>query len=191
MLLLSSMDFNNSNSKRIILENLPKDIKECRILFFPNERFSRESMEKKIYREILMRAGFAKRNIFVFDYDYPEGFDELEPDCVFIGGGNTFKTFEKIRAVGADKLIKDYVLNKGATFIGGSAGAHIASSNIEHVKNFDELPDGFSDFEGLGLFDGILFCHYSPLRAPYALEAEKEGKYKVYRLTDDDCLIIK
>ena len=191
MLLLSSMDFNNSNSKRIILENLPKDIKECRILYFVSENFTRENLEKRAYRDRLKKCGFAKNNIFVFDYDYPEGFDELDIDCIFIGGGNTFKTFEKIRAVGADKLIKEYVLNKGAVYIGGSAGAHIASSNIEHVKNFDELPYGFSDFEGLGLFEGILFCHYSNLRAPFALEAEKEGKYKVYRLTDDDCLIIK
>ena len=44
MLLLSSMDFDNENSKRIIIENLPKDIKECKILYFPNEKFSRKNL---------------------------------------------------------------------------------------------------------------------------------------------------
>ena len=148
-------------------------------------------MEKKVYREILMRHGFAKKNIYVFDYDFPNGYDELEIDCIFIGGGNIFKTLEKIRAVNADKMIIDYVKNKGVTYIGGSAGAHIASKNIEHVKNFDEMPEGFSDFSGLALFEDILICHYSYLRYPYLKEIEEEGNYTVHALTDDDCLIIK
>lgn len=190
MLLLSSMDFNNENSKRIILENLPKDIKECRILYFVNENFTRENLEKRAYRDRLKKCGFAKKNIFVFDYDNPEDFDYPDIDLIFIGGGNTFATLNKIRAAGADKIISDYVINKGVTYIGSSAGAHIASSNIEHIKNFDEIPKGFSDFNGLNFFDGILICHFSQEREKYALEAEKEGKYKVYRLSDDDCLVL-
>lgn len=191
MLILSSMDFTNDNSKRIIVENLPKDIKECKILYFVNEKFTRENLEKRAYRDRLKKCGFAKKNIYVFDYDNPDGFDNLDIDCIFIGGGNTFKTFEMLRKTGADVLIKDYVLNKGVTYIGGSAGAHIASKNIEHVKSFDELPDGFSDFNGFGFFDGILICHYSPEREPYAKRAREEGKYPVYTIKDDECILIK
>ena len=86
MLLLSSQDFNNSNSKRIITQNLPKDIKECRILYFPNEKFTRENLEKRAYRDRMKKCGFSKKNIYVFDYDNPEGFDKLDLDCIFIGG---------------------------------------------------------------------------------------------------------
>ena len=190
MLLLSSQDFSNENSKRIILENLPKDIKECKILYFPNENFSRKNLENRSYRDRLKKVGFVKKNIYVFDYDNPSGFEKLDYDCIYIGGGNTFKTFEMLRKTGADKLIAQRV-KKGATFIGGSAGAHIASENIEHVKNFDELPEGFSDFSGLGLFKGILICHYSKEREKYYKRAKQEGKYLVYKLNDDDCLIIE
>ena len=137
----------------------------------------------------MKKCGFAKKNIFVFDYDSPEDFDNPDIDCIFIGGGNTFKTLKKLRETGADKLIKDYVLNRGATYIGGSAGAHIASKNIEHVKNFDECPEDFSDFNGLGFFDGILICHYSPEREPYAKQAREEGKYKVFTLSDEQVII--
>ena len=191
MLLLSSMDFTNESSKRIIIENLPKDIGECRVLYFVNEKFTRENLEKRAYRDRLKKCGFAKKNIFVFDYDNPEGFDNLDIDCIFIGGGNTFKTFEMLRKTGADKMIMDYVLNKGVTYIGSSAGAHIASSNIEHVKSFDELPEGFNDFNGLGFFDGILICHYSAEREKYAKAEREKGKYTVYTLKDEDCLIIE
>ena len=190
MLLLSSQDFSNENSKRIILENLPKDIKECSILYFPNENFSRKNLENRSYRDRLKKCGFAKKNIYVFDYDNPLGFDSPRPDCVYIGGGNTFKTFEMLRKAGADKLICKYVKD-GATYIGGSAGAHIASKNIEHVRNFDELPKDFSDYNGLGLFDGILICHYSEQREKYYLQAKQEGKYSVYAISDDDCLIFE
>lgn len=190
MLLLSSQDFSNENSKRIILENLPMDIKDCKILYFPNENFSRKNLENRSYRDRLKKVGFAKKNIFVFDYDNPQGFEEIQPDCVYIGGGNTFKTFEMLRRAGADKLITHWV-KSGATFIGGSAGAHIASENIEHVKNFDELPEGFSDFNGLGLFKGILICHYSQKREKYFNQAKQEGKFLVYAVGDDDCLIIE
>ena len=190
MLLLSSQDFSNENSKRIILENLPKDIKECKILYFPNENFNRKNIENRSYRDRLKKVGFAKKNIYVFDYDNPFGYDELDLDCIYIGGGNTFKTFEMLRKTGADKLIVDFVQNRRATFIGGSAGAHIASENIEHVKNFDDLPEDFSDFKGLGLFKGILICHYSKEREKYYNQAKQEGKYSVYALSDDDCLII-
>ena len=191
MLLLSSQDFSNGNSKRIILENLPGDIRKCRILYFPNENFTRKNLENRSCRDRLKKAGFAKSNIFVFDYDNPDGFDKLEPDCIYIGGGNTFKTFEMLRKAGADRLIADYVKNRGATFIGGSAGAHIASKNVEHVKAFDELPEGFSDFEGLGLFDGILICHYCPEREAHYQRLKQEGKYLVYAIKDDDCIIIE
>lgn len=191
MLLLSSMDFSNANSKRIILENLPADIKECRILYFPNDKFSRKNLENRSYRDRLKKVGFAKNNIFVFDYDNPEGFDELDINCIYIGGGNTFKTLDMLRRVNADKMIYDYVVNKKVTYIGGSAGAHIISENIEHIKNFDELPDGFEDFGALGIFKGIFICHYSEARKKYYEQAKAEGKYSVYALKDDDCIIVE
>ena len=191
MLLLSSMDFDNQNSRKIILENLPRDIKECKILYFPNEKFQHYNIVNRSYRDRLKKVGFAKNNIYVFDYDNPEVLGEPELDCIYIGGGNTFKTLQKIREAKADDMIIRYVKDRGATFIGGSAGAHIASRNIAHIKSFDEIPDGFDDFSGLGLFDGILICHYSHLRYPYKKAAEDEGKYKVYTIADDECLIIE
>lgn len=50
---------------------------------------------------------------------------------------------------------------------------------------------GITDFDALGLFDGILFCHYSEARRPYYEKAVAEGRYAVHALTDDDTIVIR
>ena len=47
-----------------------------------------------------------------------------------------------------------------------------------------------TDFNGLGLFDGILVCHYTSNRKPLYDKLQADGKYKVFALTDDDYLVI-
>lgn len=81
----------------------------------------------------------------------------LEIDVIYISGGNTFATLDRIRKAHFDVEIKRYVEN-GATYIGGSAGAHIASINIEHVTKYDSNTPCMTDFNGLGLLDGILIA---------------------------------
>ena len=125
----------------------------------------------------------------VFDYWNAEQFLNLDIDVIYISGGNTFKTLQRIRDCGFDKEIINYV-KSGVVYIGGSAGAHIVSKNIEHVANFDSVPDGYTNFNGLGLFDGILVCHYTADRKPIYDKLVKIEKYKVYTLSDDQSLVI-
>ena len=42
----------------------------------------------------------------------------------------------------------------------------------------------------LGLFDGVLICHYTADRKAIYDKLYQEGKYKVYALTEDDSLVI-
>ena len=124
----------------------------------------------------------------MFDYDEPSAFYGLNLDVIYIGGGNTFLTLQRIRNAGFDQEIIRYV-KSGVTYIGGSAGAHIASMNIQHVAAFDPVPDGFTDFRGLGLFDGIFICHYKEDRKPIFDRLKAESPYPVYALTDDESII--
>ena len=41
----------------------------------------------------------------------------------------------------------------------------------------------------LGLFDGIIFCHYDDSRKEYVNKAIKDHKYNVYTLADDEWII--
>ena len=188
-LILSSCDFRNEKARNTILKNLEKPIEYCKLLFMPNEKATIEAIHSEKYYFRMQEFGFRRENILIFDYWNPKIFVGLDIDIIYVSGGNTFKTIKRIKECGFDREINRYVA-AGVTYIGGSAGAHIASKSIEHVSFFDSVPDGFSDFLGLGLWDGVLICHYTPDRKAIFDQLRQDGKYKVYALTDEDSLII-
>ncbi|MBR6649853.1 MAG: Type 1 glutamine amidotransferase-like domain-containing protein [Clostridia bacterium] len=188
-LLLSSCDFRNDVSRQMIIDNLDKPIDQCKLLFIPNEKATYELIHSDLYYLRMEEFGFKRNNVTVFDYYNSEDFSDLNIDVVYISGGNTFKTMKRIKDCGFDKEIIKYVKN-GAVYIGGSAGAHIASKSIEHVAAFDSVPDGMTDFGGLGLFDGIFICHYTDDRKAIYDELKSQGKYNVIALRNDESVLI-
>ena len=195
-LILSSCDFINENSKKVILNNLNKKIEECRVLFIPNEKATKEKINSNKYYERLYIDGFInKDNIYIFDETDVEKFRNLDIDIIYISGGNTFATLNKIKKCNFDKDIINYI-KKGVIYIGGSCGAHIVTKNIEHLLELDDNYINITDFNGLGLLDGIIVLHceaeeYNPkLREKVYNKCIKENKYKVYRLTNNDSIVV-
>ena len=188
-LILSSCDFQNDKSRKFIIDNLKIPIEVCRVLFIPNEKASPKSLRGDLYYDRVQAFGFRRENIYVLNYYNIKPFCDLDIDAIYVSGGNTFATLVRLRKRGFDKEIIKYI-NKGVTYIGGSAGAHIVTKNIEHVLPFDDNYCGLTDFNGLGLFDGILFCHYTDERKVYYEKAIADGKYKVYRLTNEDSIVV-
>lgn len=186
-LILSSCDFLNENSKKCILDNITKPLDKNKVLFIPNEKFQVDNLDK--YYKRLEYDGFKKENIFIFNEYEVDKFEDLDIDLIYIGGGNTFYTLDKLKKTNFDKCIIEY-LNKGVIYIGGSCGAHIVSSNIEHVLAFDTNHVGLTDFNGLNLFKGIIIPHYNKDREYVYNSLLKENKYKVYPLTNDGSIVI-
>lgn len=187
-LILSSCDFRNENSRKTILDNLPKPINECRLLFIPNEKATLDAIKSGKYHNRMQEFGFAKENVYVFNYYAPKDFMGLDIDVIYVSGGNTLKTLHRIRNSVFDKELVRYI-KSGVTYIGGSAGAHIVTEDVSHVTSYDPPPEGMTNFSGLGLLDGILICHYSEARKEQYDKLVGDGK-KVYTLTDDDTLVI-
>lgn len=133
--------------------------------------------------------GFLRNNVYVFDYFNSDEFLNLDIDVLYISGGNTFATLDRLRKCNFESEIIRYIKN-GVIYIGGSAGAHIASQSIEHVSAFDPVPEGMTEFSGLGLFDGILICHYTDERKALYDKLKTDGKYEIYALTNDDSLVV-
>lgn len=188
-LILSSCDFINDKSKQVILDNLPKDLKDIKVLFIPSGKATKEDFNCSKYYDRLIDDGFSKKNIYILDYYNITPSMNLNIDVLYVGGGNTFLTLDKIRTTGFDKYIINY-LNNGVTYIGGSAGAHIVTKNIEHILPFDENIPNITDFNALGLFNGILFCHYTNDRKKYYDKAIKDNKYNVFTLTNEQSIVV-
>lgn len=193
-MILSSCDFINDNSRRTIINNIDKPLDKCKILFIPNEKATLEKIHSDKYYNRLYEDGFTnKENIYIFDETNVDKFINLDIDLLYIGGGNTFATLKKIKDSKFDKYIIKYIKN-GVIYIGGSCGAHIVTKNIEHLLSLDDNYCGLDNFDALGLFDGILIPHYNKednIRKNLYNELIKENKYKVYKLTDDESIVIK
>ena len=190
-ILLSSCDFRNGESAKCIYDNLPHLIGQCKVLYFPNEKATEETIKSKKFYQRLSEFGFSKENIYVFNYFSPAEFDSnTHIDVIYISGGNTFGTLKRIRESRAEKVILD-CLSRGAMYIGGSAGAHIASRSIKHVAKYDVDTYGLTDFSGLRLFDGILICHYSDLREQDYMALIEAGEQNIIKLRDQDFIVFE
>ncbi len=187
-LILSSCDFRNDKSQKVIMDNLPYPIDKCRLLFIPNEKATEEAISSDLYYDRMREFGFVKENIYVFDQNNPDEFRNIDVDVIYISGGNTFGTLDKIRKSGFDKDIIRYV-KSGVVYIGGSAGAHIASKNIQHVEKYDVNTVSLTDYSGLGLFEGILICHYTDSRKYDFGQLSQYSEFKAYALTDEDSIV--
>lgn len=188
-LILSSSDFGDPRSAKFIYDNLNIPIDKCRVLYFPNEKATADKIKNGKYESRLEAFGFQKKNIYVADYFAPSLFYDLDIDAIYISGGNTFGTMKLIREAKFDKAIINYVRN-GAVYIGGSAGAHIASANIAHVAKYDKDTFGLNDLSGLGLYNGILICHYSKERSYDRQSLIRSSPYPLICLTDSESIII-
>ena len=186
-LILSSCDFLNENSKKCILNNINKPLDKCKVLFIPNEPYLINNLDK--YYKRLESDGFKKEKSYILNENKIDEFRDLNIDLIYIGGGNTFYTLNKIKKNHFDKCIINY-LKKGVIYIGGSCGAHIVTSNIEHVLSFDDNFVGIKDFDGLNLFKGIIIPHYDKSRKSIYKKLLNDGKYKVYPLTNDGSIVV-
>ena len=192
-LILSSCDFINDNSRKVINDNV--DVANSKVLFIPNEKATKELINSDKYYKRLYKDGFTENNIYIFDEENANQFINLDIDVIYVGGGNTFATLKKIKDCGFDKYIINYI-NNGVIYIGGSCGAHIVTKNIEHLLDLDNNYCNLDDYNGLGLLDGIIIPHFNEVN----YEPEKrtdlynklitENKYKVYTLTNNESIIV-
>lgn len=113
----------------------------------------------------------------------------MDIDVIYTCGGNTFTLVKLIKDCGFDKEIKKYVEN-GVIYIGRSAGTHLVTKDVEHVLPFDDNYIGLEDYSGIGLFDGIVYCHYTDERKPYYEKSLEEKKFNTYKITNDEVILV-
>ncbi|MDU2063237.1 MAG: Type 1 glutamine amidotransferase-like domain-containing protein [Sporomusaceae bacterium] len=93
-------------------------------------------------------------------------------DFIYVTGGNTFYLLQELKRTGADKIIIDEV-NAGKLYIGESAGAMVASANVEYAKGMDSIKKApnLESLAALGLVEFYPVPHYT--NPPFAKSAQK------------------
>lgn len=136
------------------------------------------NVEKTYDREKagLVQFGFSSEKIFMLERE--EQILESTPDYIYVPGGDPFKLLSFVNSLGLRNVIQDCVLNRGTVYIGVSAGADLATEDIEYVLELEENHHGQKSFSALNLIPEGVLCHsdhylYATLKACREI-AEKE-----------------
>ncbi|MEK7116602.1 MAG: Type 1 glutamine amidotransferase-like domain-containing protein [Patescibacteria group bacterium] len=109
-------------------------------------------------------------------------------ECVYIGGGNTFKLLDFIINKQLDKRMLDY-LNSGGIVYGGSAGAIIFGKDIRTVE--EENDHNYIYVNGLNCIDGYsLICHYNISMDVQIIENSKKINGKILAIDESSGIIV-
>lgn len=194
-LILTSKGLNTLMGTDLIRRAYEKEKIKCESIFlmaFPE--YEVDEIVVKNCKEL----GF--QNIFLAkEYERKSIAEMPNVDTVYVTEGNTFEIIDYIRKNHFDIYIRNLV-DSGATYIGSSAGAILASSRFDCALDFDLNFSGVCDFDGFNLLprEGKLadtvIPHYTFKQLQnYAdsLSKEEVCKYQtIYNVANDEVLIL-
>lgn len=155
-LIFTSQGLNSGIGRKRIGEALKnRQLAEKKVFLFHEPYFS---IERLLVRACL-ELGFREENIFLAGSSVkPEDVESM--DYIYVTEGNTFSVLRQLRERGYVEAIRKAFAH-GATYIGASAGALIAGTDIALAVDFDQNESRMTDFEALGLFQGTVLAHFT------------------------------
>lgn len=146
-----------------------------------------------ILRTACMEIGFHNSNILVYNGDSEIDITQIF-QYVYVGEGNTFELLYMMKNQGIIEFVRQNY-NQGACYIGSSAGAMIAGSDIQLALDFDRNFVQTEDFSGLDLFSGTVIPHYTKMQFNNyynQLSDSAKAKYKnIYSVSDEGAIIFE
>lgn len=190
-LILTARGLNSETGQKIIRKCLSKEENREKktILLISIKKYEID----KILKQASMELGFPEEHIFLAS----EHIDlkKIQPDYIYVTEGNVYQVLDYMRKNGLLKFIQQQMKRTDCTYIGSSAGAMIAGTDIYLAEDFDENIVGLTDLKALGLFDGSVIPHYSGQdlkRYIKNLKQEEIRRYsKLYSVDDNEALVEK
>ena len=183
-----------SDVARIFEDNI-KDCKGKRTTFIKTASL----VEKVVFyvesgKKALEKMGIIVDELEVSTASSEEIFDKLtKNDYIYLTGGNTFFLLQELKRSGADKIIIEQV-EAGKLYIGESAGAMVASPNIEYAKAMDSVKKapGLENFSALGLVDfyTVPHCTNFPFRKSVEKIIVQHSNLLLYPISNKDAILI-
>ena len=188
-LILTSYGLTTAVGRKLIEKEIGSyDLTDKRIFIFHEPHYSIERM----LIGACLNLGFQKENIILSGHQ-KNNQEVLDCDFYYCTEGNTFGVLALLRERGLDCTIKEGFKKGNKVYIGCSAGAAIAGVSVEEVKDFDRNFVGMTDFTGLGLFDGIIFPHYTKaeLKRYISNSPGIEAKYnQIFSVENEKSLVL-
>ena len=143
---------------------MKKDLKGKTVTFIPTASLP----EKQTFFVEAAKKSFATLGMVIDELELSQATpteirQKLESnDVIYVTGGNTFFLLQELKKSGADILIQQQVAG-GKIYIGESAGAVVASPNIEYIKAMDDVKKApeLESFQALNLVDISPVPHYA------------------------------
>ena len=154
-LILNSRGLNTKIGCSQILEKIKNENLSDKKMFLVS--FPPYGVDELIVKNCVEILGFQRKNLYLSAEGIPQG---ITPNFIFVTEGNTFEVLDYMRKQNLIEYIRKLVKEKGATYIGSSAGAMIAGSDIMLARDFDSNFVRMIDFRALNLFDGTILPHY-------------------------------
>lgn len=116
-------------------------------------------LDERIKNNLTEILRFPMENVMFSSEGIP---DTIIPDYIYVTEGNTFEILRYMQQSGLISYIRETMKEReDVVYIGSSAGALIAGTDILPAKDFENNPVGRMDFSSLGLFDGAILPHLS------------------------------
>ena len=188
-LILTARGLNSETGQKIIRKCLPKEENREKktILLISIKKYGID----KILKQASMELGFPEEYIFLAS----EHIDlkKIQPDYIYVTEGNVYQVLDYMRKNGLLRFIQQQMKRTDCTYIGSSAGAMIAGTDIYLAEDFDENIVGLTDLRALGLFDGSIIPHYSRqdlIRYINNSKQEDIRRYsELYSVDDNEALV--
>lgn len=149
-----------------IFASFAGDLKGRTVTFIPTA----SAVEKVVFyvhsgRKALEKLGLIVEDLEISTAASDEIKDKLKNnDFIYITGGNTFFLLQELKRTGADKIITEEV-DSGKLYIGESAGAMVASVDVEYAQKMDSIKKApaLKDYSALGLVNFYTVPHYNSI----------------------------
>ncbi len=190
-LFLTSAGLTTKKISNLFLKELGKKPEDCKVLMVSAKSPEKEHWVMESKKEI-EKLGF--QNIKLANINYRVNVKKLGNfDFLYICGGNTFYILKRMRYTGMDKFIKGQV-QKGAAYVGVSAGSILAGKSIEVARwgsEGDKNEVNLKDLTGFSFTNIAILPHFHKGIKKEAEDFKKRSRYPVIELTDKQAVFCK
>jgi dipeptidase E len=191
-LLLTSAGLINREISQALLREFSEPLDKVRTLVVAYTQNPEEEFYVDQSRQELFNLGF--KDVAVVNMHHQIESENLsDVDIVYVCGGNTFTILYKLRETRLNTFIVDQV-NKGAIYIGVSAGSIIAGPDIEIASwgsEGDKNEIDLKDLKGFHFTNIAVSPHFHEELRSEVKEFKKKVDYEVIELTDEQAVFVK